>query len=122
MGPRNLESQPDMHHNTSEMSIFSCFRKSSEKLQNHSKMLQNMFLECPGARGNTFEKFLKKSKNHDCHHFWRHLRAFGPHLRQPNCVKIEYGRYQQILCDNLRNVSQRFVEIWPRSRAMLRQR
>ena len=46
-----------------QMSIFSSFQKSSENLQNHSKMLQNMFLECPGARGTTFEKFMKKSKN-----------------------------------------------------------
>merc|ERR1712066_606721 len=56
------ENQPDMHHNTSKMSNFSSFQKSSENLQNHSKMLQNMFLECPGARGTTFEKFMKSRK------------------------------------------------------------
>ena len=46
----------------SKMTIFWGFQKSSENLQNHSKMPQNMFLECSGARGNTFEKFLKNFK------------------------------------------------------------
>ena len=77
-----------MHHNTSKMSIFSSFQKSSENLQNHSKMPRNMFLECPGARGTTFEKFMKKSKNHDFHHFWRHLRAFGPPGGNPKSLKL----------------------------------
>merc|ERR1712066_1224206 len=111
------ENQPDMHHNTSKMSNFSSFQKSSENLQNHSKMPRNMFLECPGARGTTFEKFMKKSKNHDFHNFWRHLRAFGPHETNRICIKIEFRRYQQILCNIPRNQLQEIDLKWPISRA-----
>ena len=106
----------------SEMSKCLKILKSSYDFLSNSRMPQNVFLKYSGALGTTFKSFMKNSKNHDFHHFWRHLRAFGPHRGNPNCLKIEFKSYQQILCDNPRRVSQENDLVWPRSRAMLRQR